>query len=438
MAAKWHNWSSSVQCTPRTVVKPTDLQHLIRLIHGYARDGRHVRVVGAGHSFSPLVHTDDVLLSLENLQGIESVDEEKNQVCIWGGTHLHKLGDELLTRGLAQENLGDIDKQSISGAICTGTHGTGAGFGTISTQVEGMTLVTSNGEIIECSEEHHPDIFKAAQTSLGALAIIVKVTLRTVPAQKLHYKGYRERLSTVLTHLERYKQENSHFEFFWFPNTEWAQVKFINKTGDTPVRKPSIVRTLNQMVLENWSYWMISEMCRLRPAFSRTASKISAAGLVSISEVNYGHRLFPALRMVKFQEMEYSLPAEHAQSVLEQIRTMIKHRRINVHFPVECRFVKADDIWLSPAYGRDSAYIAIHMYKGMPYKDYFEAAETVYRRYHGRPHWGKIHTLDYRTLSQLYPRWSDFLRVRRQLDPAGTFLNDYLRSIFGVDAAAEV
>lgn len=434
---RWQNWSASVKSAPQVVVKPASLQELANLIGTYASEGRRVRVVGAGHSFTPLVYTDDVLVSLENMQGIESIDAERNQVTIWGGTRLHKLGDDLLAQGLAQENLGDIDVQSIAGAVSTGTHGTGTRFGTISTQLVGMTLVTANGDIIECSEEQNTDIFKAAQTSFGTLGIIARVTLRVVPAKRLDYRGHREHLSSVLANLERYKQENSHFEFFWFPNTDWVQAKFINET-DRPVTKTSFLSTLNKIVLENWVYWILSEMCRLVPPFSTTASKISAAGVANIDEVNYSHRLFATPRMVKFQEMEYNLPAEHAPEVLKRIDECIKQHHINVHFPVECRFVRGDDIWLSPAYQRDSTYIAVHMYKGMPYTDYFRQVELIHQDYQGRPHWGKMHTLDHRKLAQLYPRWSDFLRIRQKLDPQGMFLNEYLRTMLGIGASEYV
>ncbi len=436
-AGRWHNWSSSVKSRPETLAKPDNLEELARLIGGYAREGRHVRVVGAGHSFTPLVHTDDVLLSLDHMQGIEAIDETNNTVKIRGGTRLHSLGDDLLARGLAQENLGDIDVQSIAGAISTGTHGTGTRFGTIPTQVTGLTLVTGTGDILECSEEQHPDIFKAAQTSFGTLGVIASVTIRAVTAKRLHYKGHRERLESIFANLERYKQENSHFEFFWFPNTDWVQAKFINET-DEPVTGNNFLSTLNKIVLENWVYWVISEMCRLVPPFCTTASKISASAVASIDEINYSHRLFATPRMVKFQEMEYNLPAQHFPTVLEQVRASIKEHRVNVHFPVECRFVKGDDIWLSPAYQRDSAYIAVHMYKGMPYTSYFRHAEAIYQNYQGRPHWGKLHTLDHRALSQLYPHWSDFLRIREQLDPQGVFLNDYLRTLLGIPDEEEV
>lgn len=432
---RWRNWSGSAHSRPRAFVQPRDLDDLARLVGEYGRDGRQVRVVGDGHSFTPLARTDDVLLSLDQLQGIESVDRERGTARVWAGTRLKRLGDELLAQDLAQENLGDIDVQSIAGAISTGTHGTGIDFGTIATQVTGLTLVTASGDIIECSDEQRPDVFKAAQVSLGALGVIAAVTLRVVPAKRLRFESRRERLDTTLANLERYKHENSHFEFFWMPYTPWVQAKFLNPTEDAP-SAGNIWGTLNKILLENGLYWVLSECCRIMPPATRTVSRISAWGIASVSETDYSHRLFATPRAVKFQEMEYNIPAQDFPAVLGEIRALLERQRFDVHFPIECRFVRGDDIWLSPAYGRDSAYIAVHMYRGMPYERYFRAVEEVYQPYQGRPHWGKMHTLDAATLASRYPRWDDFRRVRAALDPHGLFLNDYLRTL--LDAGSPV
>lgn len=428
----WHNWSGSVRGTPRTFAMPRSLDELARQVGGWARAGRRVRMVGDGHSFTPLAQTDDVLLSLDGMQGVIETDAETGTARVWAGTRLKRLGDELLAHGLAQENLGDIDVQSIAGAISTGTHGTGVRFGTIATQVTGLTLVTASGEVIECSEQRRPDVFKAAQVSLGALGVIAAVTLRVVPAKRLHFVSRRERLDETLANLESYKAEHSHFEFFWMPYTPWVQAKFLDETEAQPIGS-NIFGTLNKLLLENGLYWVLSEACRLAPPVSRSVSRISALGIASVSETDYSHRLFATPRMVKFQEMEYNIPAEHFPAVLAEIRACMERERFNVHFPVECRFVRGDDIWLSPAYGRDSAYIAVHMYKGMPYERYFRAIEAIYQSYQGRPHWGKMHTLDAATLAARYPRWHDFRRVRAALDPHGVFLNDYLRRLLNAD-----
>lgn len=431
-SARWHNWSGSVRSTPRQIVKPGSIGGLVRMIEEFGRDGRHVRVVGSGHSFTPLGQTDDVLMSLDNLQGVEELDAKHGRVTVLGGTKLKLLGDVLFAYGLAQENLGDINVQSIAGAISTGTHGTGIQFGSLATQVEGLTLVTASGELLECSPEHNPDIFKAAQVSLGALGVIAKVTLRVVPAKRLRYVGQRKKLADCLAHLEQYKQENSHFEFFWFPYTEWVQAKFLNETNEPP-GKNTFWGNFNKIVLENWVYWLLSECCRLAPGLSKTACHISASSIASIDEINYSHLLYSTPRMVRFQEMEYNIPARHTGTVINEIQECINREQFQVHFPLECRFVHADDIWLSPAYERDSAYIAVHMYRGMPYQSYFEHIEEIFRRYDGRPHWGKMHTRTAAELAALYPHWQDFRRIRAALDPRGLFLNDYLRGLFDAD-----
>ena len=430
---RWSNWSGSVKSTPRQVVTPSTIDELARLVKEYNRDERHIRVVGAGHSFTPLVQSDDVLMSLDNIQGIEAIDTTTGSATVLGGTRLKYLGNALFEHGMAQENLGDIDVQSISGAISTGTHGTGVKFGSLSTQVEGLTLVTASGEILECSPERNPDIFKAAQVSLGTLGIITKVQLRVVPAKRMHYQGYRKQLSDCLANLEQYKRDNSHFEFFWFPYTQNVQAKFLNETTE-PVSKSSFWGTFNKIVLENGVYWLLSEACRIFPSFCKTVCAISAQSIANIDEINYSHRLFTTPRLVRFQEMEYNIPAEHMSAVLIEIQECIEQYQFHVHFPVECRFVHADDIWLSPAYQRDSAYIAVHMYRGMPYQSYFRGIEEIFKRYHGRPHWGKMHTRTAAELSTLYPRWQDFQRIRADLDPQGMFLNGYLRALFAANS----
>ena len=430
----WHNWSGSVQCEPQQVAKPASIDALVQIIKTCSSENRQVRVVGSGHSFTPLVQTNDVLISLGYLHGIEEIDSEGCTVTVLAGTTLKTLGEVLHARGLAQENLGGIDVQSIAGAISTGTHGTGMGFGTLSTQVVGLTLVTASGELLECSPERNPDIFKAAQVSLGTLGVIVKVKLRVVPAKRLHCKSHRERLSDCLSNLEHYNQEHSHFEFFWFPHTPWLQVKFLDETK-APVSKNSLWGIFNKVVLENGLYGLLSECCRLLPSLSRTISTLSAMGVAPVNEVNYSHRLYAAPRVVRLQAMEYAIPVEHTQTVLNEIEACINQHRFQVHFPLGCRFVHADDIWLSPTYQRESAYIAVHMYRGMDYESYFQHIEEILLRYDGRPHWGKIHTLDAARLAALYPHWHDFRRIRASLDPRGLFLNDYLRRLFDADGS---
>jgi len=431
MGMHWSNWSGSVQSSPRQINKPGSLDELQQIVQSAAHAGQTIRVAGSGHSFTPLVQTDDLLLSLEQLQGLVSVDHNEGIATVWGGTTLKALGEALFAQGVAQENLGDIDVQSIAGAVSTGTHGTGIKFGTLSTQIAGLTLVTANGDILECSPEQNPEIFKAAQVSLGTLGIIAQIKLRVVPAKRLRYQTHRLQLNDCLFHLEQYKKQNAHFEFFWFPYTNWGQVKFLNET-DAPVSKTSLWGDFSKVVLENGVYWLLCASSRLFPALCETVCTITGQAIPTVDEVNYSHRLFSTPRAVRFQEMEYNIPAQHMSTVIIEIQECINTQRFRVNFPIECRFVHADDIWLSPAYQRASAYIAVHMFQGMPYHDYFAQIEDIFKRYQGRPHWGKMHTRTATELATLYPRWDDFQRIRASLDPQGIFLNDYLRTLFNV------
>jgi FAD-linked oxidoreductase len=426
--ASWENWSGSVSCKPARIAYPATQAEIVAIVKDCRKRNVPLRVVGSGHSFTPLVRTDGVIMSLDNYSGVVQVDYANNQATVLAGTKLKKLGEDLFRCGLAQPNLGDIDVQSIAGAISTGTHGTGVTLGNISSQVVGLTLITANGDIIECSDTYNREIFKAAQVSVGTLGIITKVKLQCVPAYKLHYVWQKKKLSDCLENLEKYKNENRNFEFLWFPHTEWVQAKFINPTNLEP-KKSNLFKKFNDIVIENGGFWLLSEISRKFPAKAPNVSKIAADLISDGSDVNYSHRIYATPRLVKFNEMEYNLPAEYFVAAIQEIDETIGKNRFKVHFPIECRFVKSDDIYLSPAYGRESAYIAVHMYKGMEYKPYFEAMEAIFKKYEGRPHWGKMHTRTANELKDLYPAWGQFQTIRQQLDPQNFFLNEHLQNI---------
>ena len=234
-----------------------------------------------------------------------------------------------------------------------------------------------------------------------------------------------------MANIEKLKRENAHFEYYWMPYTNDGQLKLMNET-DAPVSRNTIWETVDKVVMENWAFGALSEVCRLAPGMCEQICAITGKGITSVDEVGYSHRLFSTPREVRFQEMEYNIPAQHMPAVLQEIKACIEKERFRVHFPLECRFVHSDDIWLSPAYERESAYIAVHMYRGMPYRDYFYHIEQIFKRYQGRPHWGKMHMRSASELSQLYPRWNDFKHVRNEVDPHGIFLNSYLRALLGV------
>lgn len=427
---KWRNWSGIVQTTPRDVIYPSAIEEIVELVLSCRREGRRLRVVGSGHSFTAVAASDDVLVSLDRMQGIVEVDVAAQTATVWAGTKLKLLGELLHAEGFAQENLGDIDVQSIAGAISTGTHGTGIGFGTIATQVVGLTVITGTGEVISCTEASHPELFKALQVSIGSLGVIAQVTLRLRPSYKLRYESARVPLTECLARLPELNSSNRNFEFYWFPYAEPCQLKMTNET-DEPVTSRKVRDYLSDVILENAAFGALSGLARRVPALCGTVSRICAASVPVMRKVESSHRVYATTRLVRFNEMEYNLPAEAMADVIREMRETMAREKHRVHFPIECRYVKADDIWLSPAYGRDSAYIAVHMYRGMPHERYFADMERIFLRYGGRPHWGKLHTLQAAQLSQAYPMWEKFGEVRDKLDPDGIFLNGYLRRVFG-------
>lgn len=419
------NWSGIVQFTPQSIYRPKNETELIAFVKQCHADKRRIRVVGAGHSFTRLVETDEVLLSLDHLQGLIAVDEKATQATVWAGTKIKTLGRLLARVGLAQANLGDIDVQSLAGAISTGTHGSGALLGSLATQVVGLRLITATGETLDCSAIQNPELFKAAQVSLGLLGIITRVTLQCVPAYTLDYRWYASDLPEVLANLATLKQ-NRHFEFFWLPHTARTLVKIMNITQQ-PAQAKSLWRRFNENVLENAGLWALNAWVRRFPAHSQRVAQIMASLISGGHDVTASHETFATLRLVKFQEMEYNIPAEAFVNCLNAIKACISDNRIAVVFPVECRFVAADDLPLSPAYQRASAYIAVHQFKGMPHEAYFAQVEAIFRHYGGRPHWGKLHTCTVDDLRELYPGWEQFMNIRAQLDPDGMFVNAYLR-----------
>ncbi|MCY0887771.1 MAG: FAD-binding protein [Alicyclobacillaceae bacterium] len=426
---RWSNWSGVCVTSPQTIVYPSTVEEVVSVVQSCAVRGQNLRVVGAGHSFTPLAATHDVLMSLDRLSGLVDVQVEERTATVWAGTRLKTLGELLHHHGLAQENLGDIDVQSIAGAISTGTHGTGGNFGTIATQVIGLTVVLASGKVVDCSETSHPELFYALRVSLGALGVLVKVKLRLVPSFRMVYESRRMPLLECLNQLDELKADHRHFEFYWFPHTDMAQVKWMDETADA-VQVRSMKKYFQDVVMENRVYGALSELCRTMPTLCKTVSRLSANNVPVSRTVDYSHRLFATQRLVRFNEMEYNLPSAAMRETVLEMEEEVRRAKFAVHFPVECRFVRGDDIWLSPAYQRDSAYIAVHMYKGMEYEPYFTAMERIFRTKNGRPHWGKLHTQRAETLAGLYPRWNDFQRIRAIVDPSGMFLNDYLNALF--------
>ena len=428
------NWSKHIEWYPRKTYFPKDEQEIVTIVQDAIHNHQKVRVIGSGHSFTPLSQTEDYLISLDHYRGIISVDQARKQVTVRAGTKLCELCIQLKEHGLALENMGDINVQSIAGAISTGTHGTGLEFGNLSTQLAGLRMINGLGEIIMCSPSENPELFKAAQVSMGLMGIITELTIQCVDAFNLKLEVDKLSLESVMQNYSGYNRSHRHFEFYWFPNTKWVMVKKLSLSPDRP--KPNRFRDyVHDIILENKLFKFTCDLSCLLPGMTRTISQIAANTISHFEKTDESFKVFSTERRVRFNEMEYNIPLENYEDTVLEMITWINRNNSRILFPIENRFVKGDDIFLSPAYRRNSAYIAIHTYHKKDFSQYFEALESIFRNNSGRPHWGKIHHLTFAELSEIYPAWSTFMKIRVQQDPHCIFVTPYFGKLLNIDVS---
>jgi FAD/FMN-containing dehydrogenase len=387
---QWSSWAGAVQCTPRRIARPASEAEIVATVRLARSDGENVRVVGTGHSSMPLCATDGVLVSLDLFEGLVACDRERGLAEVRAGTKLTRLGPLLVEQGLALHNLGDVDVQSLGGALATGTHGTGRTLANLSSCVVGMRLVTASGEIVECSAEREPDLLRAARVSLGALGIASSARLSLLPAYRLHERVWQAPIEELLPEVERRVDATRHFEFFWFPKPDRAEAKTLHPTDADP------------------------------------ASVEGRKG----ERIGWSSAVLPSLRELRFHEMEYSVPEAVGLDCFRAVRERMRTKHRDVVWPVEYRTVAADDAWLSPAHVRATVTISLHQDGRLPFREFFADVEPILCEAGGRPHWGKIHTRSREELRGSYPMWDRFVETRRRLDPRGVFLNDHLRALF--------
>ncbi|KHK98476.1 FAD-linked oxidoreductase [Microbacterium mangrovi] len=430
---QWRNWGRSASVRPQRVEFPDSVGAVQRAVVAAAAHGMKVKAVGAGHSFTGIAVAPGVLLDLTDLTGVVDVDRDRSRVTLRAGTRLHQIPSLLQPYGLAMQNLGDIDRQSISGAISTGTHGTGAGFGGIATQIVGVTLVTADGELLHVDEEENADLLPAVVVGLGALGILVEVTIQCVPAFALAAVEHPEPLDEVLESLDARVASADHFEFYWFPHTDVALTKTQTRMpASTALRPlPKVGKWIDEELLSNGVYRLVcaagTAVPGIIPPFSRLAVRLTG----NREYTDLSNRVLTQNRNVRFREMEYALPAENVRPAFEAVRALIAEQGLRISFPIEVRFAAPDDLWLSTAHGRASGYIAVHRYWRENPTSYFTGVEKIMTSFGGRPHWGKMHTQDAASLRERYPRFDDFTALRHRLDPTRMFANAYLQRVLG-------
>nr|WP_274638017.1 D-arabinono-1,4-lactone oxidase [Microbacterium bovistercoris] len=430
---EWRNWGRSARVRPQRVELPGSSDAVRRAIQAASRRGLAVKAVGSGHSFTGIAVAPGVLLDLCDLTGVVRVDRERQRVTLRAGTPLHAIPTLLAPYGLAMANLGDIDRQTIAGAISTGTHGTGVRFGGLATQVVGAVLATADGELLTVDEQQNPELLPAVALGLGALGVLVEVTLQCVPAFVLHAVDQPGRLDETLAGLEQRAWESDHFEFYWFPHTDVGLTKTNTRLpGDAPRHPlPAVGRWIDEELLSNAVYGAVCAAAAVIPAITPPFSRLAVRLTGNREYTERSDRVFTQHRGVRFREMEYALPLEQLRPAFDALRALIHERGWRISFPVEVRVAAADELWMSTAHGRTTAYIAVHRYWRENPTAYFEAVEQIMLERGGRPHWGKMHTLDAARLRECYPRFDDFVALRDRLDPDRMFQNPYLQRVLG-------
>lgn len=422
------NWAGNLNFNPTKIFSPTTSSEVKNAVLTAIADKKYLRVMGSGHSWTGLIASDEYFLNLDKLQGLVEANRDKKTIKALAGTKLHFFGELAYSHGLAMENQGDINLQSIAGATSTGTHGTGLSLQSVANQISGLTII--NGEGVEVSmDEHHPE-FDAARLSLGSMGILTDITFKLTPCYKLKVETFAEDFEQSLSQFEARIKSHRHLEMFYFPVGDWSMTKFMNITNEEPT-PTTIFHKLNEKIIENWLYTQLNRLASSSGRY-KLIDKIIRKFVSRETKVNWSHIAFPTLRSFKFMEMEYNLPFEHFQAAMGEIRNAIKENNFQTLFPIEIRFVKGDKLWLSPAYERDSVYFAVHTYINEDYRPYFDCMEKIFKKYQGRPHWGKMHTLKKDDLEKVYPKFQDFIKIRNKHDPKGLFLNSHLKNIFGL------
>jgi L-gulono-1,4-lactone dehydrogenase len=442
-AVDWRNWAGDERCRPAVVEIPGSIEQISEAIARAGAHDRRVRVAGAGHSFSDIALTDGSQLRLDRLTRVLDVDRSSGLVRVQAGITIRELNTRLAEHGLALENLGDIDVQSIAGAISTATHGTGARLRNISSQVAELTLVLADGSTLRCAEEIDSDVFRAARVGLGALGVIAEVTLRCVPAFTLRGVDAPAPLHDTLARFEELALGNDHFELFVFPHADTALTRTNNRTDEHPRPRGRASAYANDVLLTNHAFELLCRagrrFPRRIPQLNRLVTRLASA----TTRIDRSDRIFASPRLVRFTEMEYALPRAATPEAVNRIMALVAgtgpggglRDRFAVPFPIEVRTVAPDDALLSTAAGRDSGFVAVHMYRGMPWQPYFRAVEEIMDDLGGRPHWGKRHFQTAATLRRRYPDWDRFQAVRARLDPKGRFANAWTDRVLGpVDA----
>jgi L-gulono-1,4-lactone dehydrogenase len=431
VTTSWTNWAGNVKARATRVEEPQSVAEVVAVVKAAARDGRPVKAVGSGHSFAPIAATDGVRVELSRLSSLRAVDREARTVTVEAGMPLQRLNAILLAHGLGLVNMGDVAYQTVSGAISTGTHGSGRDSASLAQQVTALEIVLADGSEVTCSARDEPELFAAARLGLGAFGIITAVTFAVEPAYLLHAQEGRASLAATLDSLHSLVAANEHVDMHWLPFTDDVQIKRNNRTTAQARPLGRLRAWWEGQVVENYLLGAVMHLGRTAPAAVPAINLVSGRLISTRDYVDFAHRVYTSERLVRFVEMEYAIPRDRAVPALRALQRLVAEGAWRIGFPVQLRFAPADDVWLSTAYGQETVYVAVHALPRCDWQGYFAACEELFVSYGGRPHWGKLHSRDAASLAGVYPRFADALRVRDRVDPDRLFANAYLNRVLG-------
>lgn len=454
------NWAHIHSCTPTHVHYPSSAQEVADIVRSVdPTRGEYVRVWGAGHSPSDIACSDSHLIVMHrNMNRVLRVVREEQEVSghavveVEGGMTLQQLNEELPKHGLALSNLGSVSEQTVAGAIATGTHGTGWSFGILATTVLELELVLADGRIVRCSRQTDEELFLAALCGLGSMGIITKVTMQCVADYSLRSHQFAMPFDDVLTNLDALNPlpsaddstqtgQGDRFRFWWFPHTDncliWRANNVPSDTRPTSSEQSAMRKWLHH-IRDYWIGYHLLEfllfLSRCLPVLVLWINYIFFFLVYRRPRVNVdkSYKIMNFDCLFKQYVNEWSIPIEHTREALLELKQFIEREKdLRVHFPIEVRFVKRDDIWLSPCFGRDSCFIGIIMYRPygytIPYEKYFDGFSEIMKRFGGRPHWAKEFSLSSLELEKMYPKWNAFCELQKKLDPHGVFANPWLK-----------
>jgi len=429
---QFQNWDHTLACAPRKYFQPHSEAEVVQIVREVRDRGETLRAIGAGHSWSPLVLTNDNLMNLDWLDQLVCVDAEKMQVTVGAGIRLKNLNELLAHHGLALANLGSVTEQSIAGAISTGTHGTGVRYGNLSTQIIALNLVTGDGRLIHLAADRDPELMSAARVSLGALGVITQVTIQCVKAHRIELRSDVQPFDHVLDRMEQLVSDNDRVRLYWFAGTDVFWVNTMNQTNEPLTPREPMKEWLNNVAIRHDLMEFFLKSGDAFPALVNPINRMQAAiGFTRERRVARSDLALTIPMPAAHQETEYAVPIEHTVQAIRATRELIERNNYRANVPVEVRFVARDDNMLSPAYGHDVVYIGAYTYGEKFVRGYFAAFERAMKSLGGRPHWGKCLTLNAKEAREMYPLYNRFNQIRKELDPGNTFANKFIHEIFG-------